>query len=139
MSAKFTVALLGPVAVGVKTTITVQLAPAATLVPQVLVSLKSDASVPPMVMLEKVTVALKMVTCTFWAALATPTPVLVKVKLPGDKIIEGCSGGCELLPPPHAIDSKTGKMVTAKARQALRHRSGLACLLRRSTSAFTVL
>ena len=81
--------------------------------------MKSDESVPPTVMLEIVSAALPtLVRVTLWAGLATPTPVLVKVKLAGDRLTEGCEGGggCELPPPPHAVESSTGNRLRAKAR-----------------------
>ena len=71
-----TEALRLPVAVGVKVTLIVQFAPAATLAPQVLVCEKSPLFVPVIVMPEplKVSVALPVfVRVTFCEELLVPT------------------------------------------------------------------
>src|SRR5439155_5732530 len=62
-----------PPPVGVKVTLMVQLAPAARLEPQVLVSAKSAASAPETAMLEIARLALPvLVSLTLWAELAVP-------------------------------------------------------------------
>ncbi len=74
LSVMVTAAARLPDAAGVKLTLTVQLAPAATLVPQVLLSLKSPLFVPVMAILEIVRVAVPLfVSVTFAAALPVPT------------------------------------------------------------------
>lgn len=76
MSVMDTDAERAPVAVGLKVTLIVQFAPAATLAPQVLFCEKSPLFVPAMVMPEplKVRVALPVfVRVTLWAELLVPT------------------------------------------------------------------
>ena len=69
-----------PVAVGVKVTVTAQLAPAAKLLPQVLpVNAKSPILVPPIAMLVKVSVVIpSLVTVMLFGALVVPTFTLPK-------------------------------------------------------------
>lgn len=81
-----------PVAVGLKMTLIVQLAPAATLAPQVLVCEKSPLFVPVMMIPEplKVRVAFPVLdNVTFCAALVVPTGWLVKVTLDEDSPTTG--------------------------------------------------
>jgi hypothetical protein len=75
-----------PAAVGVKVTEMVQLAPAATLVPQVLVSAKLDEAAILLIVRVAVPVFFKV---TVWAALVVPTVWLAKVRLVGDKLTAG--------------------------------------------------
>jgi hypothetical protein len=75
-----------PAAVGVKVTLIVQFAPAATLDPQVLVCAKS----PEAVIWEMESAALpEFVNVTVWAALVVPTSWLLNVKLAGDRLTAG--------------------------------------------------
>ena len=81
-----TAAVRVPPAWGVKVTVIVQLAPAATLAPQVLVCTKSPAFVPVMAMGEvnvRVADSSVLVSVTLCAALVVPTPWLANVKLGG--------------------------------------------------------
>jgi hypothetical protein len=79
-----TEALLVPVAVGVKVTLMVQSAPAATLVPQVFVWAKSPGSVPVMLTLVILRLTLPtFVSVTVFAALVCPTLTLPKFSPPG--------------------------------------------------------
>ena len=76
LSVMVSVALRAPAAVGLKVTLKVQLAPAASVagsVPQVFVWAKSPAFAPPMVMLLMVSVPVPgFVSVTFCAALVVP-------------------------------------------------------------------
>ena len=74
MSLTFKVALRVPDADGVNVTLMLQLPPAATLEPQLLVSAKSEALLPVSVTLVRVSVAEPvLVSVTVWAALAVFT------------------------------------------------------------------
>ena len=75
-----------PVAVGLKVTLIVQLAPAATLVPQVLVSEKSP--VVEMLVMLRVAVPV-LVSVTVSAALLVPSTVTGKVRLVGESVTAG--------------------------------------------------
>ena len=77
-----------PPAVGVKVTLTVQLAPAARLLPQLLVCEKS-----PLVVMElNVTApAVSLVAVTVWAALLAPTFCEANVRLVGVTESAGCA------------------------------------------------
>lgn len=80
------VALRAPVAVGLKTTLKVQLAPPATDDPQVLVCEKSFGFVPMMVTLVIVSAVVPtLVRVTVFAALLCPTPVDGKFSTVGDR------------------------------------------------------
>ena len=79
-----------PALAGVNVTLIVQLAPAATLVPQVLVWAKSPALVPLRVMLVMLRVALPLlVRVTELAALVVPTAWLPKLRLVGERLTAG--------------------------------------------------
>ena len=85
-----TVALLAPTAVGIKVTVMVQLPPAATLVPHVLVCEKSLKLAPTMVIEVMVKVALPVfVSVTFMGLLEVPTAVAGNVRLVGEKVTAG--------------------------------------------------
>jgi hypothetical protein len=85
LSVKTTAALRAPAAVGLKVTEIVQLAPAARLAPQVVVSGKSPL-LPVSPMLEMVSAAAPVFfSVIVWAALAEPTLVSAKLKLVGLK------------------------------------------------------
>ena len=73
--------------VGVKVTLTVQLAPTPSIVPQVLVAIaKSAGSAPAMVMLDRFKVALPtLVTVKLLARLVVPTRCMPKLKWVGLK------------------------------------------------------
>lgn len=83
------VAALVPTAAGLKVTLTVQLAPAARLDPQVLVWAKSLGSVPRMLMLVNDRVALPVfLRVTDWAELVDPINWLLNGRLEGEIEIE---------------------------------------------------
>ena len=78
-----------PVAVGLNVTLMVQLAPAPTLDPQVLVWLKSPALAPVIEMPVTLSTPLPvLVRVTDWAALEVPTALLVKVRLEGETLTD---------------------------------------------------
>jgi hypothetical protein len=82
----------------VKVTLILQLAPAATLDPHVLVCAKSLAFVPVTAMLVMVRVALPLlVRVTAWAVLVVPTAWLENARLPVDRVTAGAG---ELVPVP---------------------------------------
>jgi hypothetical protein len=79
-----------PVAEGVKVTLMVQLAPTATLDPQLLDCAKSLAFEPAIVMLEMVSITFpELVSVTDCATLAVPTEKLPKERLEGETLIAG--------------------------------------------------
>ncbi len=88
VAVEVSVAVRVPVAVGLNVTLIVQLPPAASELPQVLVSAKSPASTPakpmPGVMADEVVFDIVAV-C---AALVVPTVVLGKVKELGDRVTD---------------------------------------------------
>ena len=102
-----------PAIAGLKVTEIVQLAPAATLVPHVLVWLKSDGLVPVSPMLVIVRAALPVFeTAMVWAALVVPRFWLVNVRVEG--LSEACGTAtpvplrlivCGLLPPLSLMDT----------------------------------
>ena len=76
-----------PVAAGLKMTLMVQLAPAATLAPQLLVSAKSLAFRPETAILLTVKVALpELVKVVSWAVLVVPRDWVPKARLLGEKV-----------------------------------------------------
>ena len=90
MSAMVTKAARPPLAAGVKVTLIVQFAPAATELPQVLVCIKSPALVPVMARLEIVKAALPvLVRVTACAVLVVPTDWLPKERLAGARLTAG--------------------------------------------------
>src|SRR5258708_1637278 len=83
-------ALREPVAAGVKVTLIVQLAAAATLVPQVFVCTKSLLCAPVTVMLVIVKLAFPvLVRVTVCAVLVVPTDSAAKGRLPGVRLTPG--------------------------------------------------
>jgi hypothetical protein len=79
-----------PVAAGVKVTLRVQLDPAATLVPQVFVWLKSPLFVPVIVMLVMLSDAVPVLDkVTTWAVLVVPSNWLPKDSVPGERLSAG--------------------------------------------------
>jgi hypothetical protein len=85
LSATLTEAVRAPVAVGVKVTEIVQLAPAASVAGQVLVCPKSPAFAPVTEMAVIVSPAVPVfVSVAVWAAPEVPTRVLPNVSAPGD-------------------------------------------------------
>jgi len=77
LSVRVIAAVLAPTADGVKPTMIVQLAPAATLGVQVFVSVKSEALAPPIAILEKMSgTGPVFVTVTDWPVAALPTRLL---------------------------------------------------------------
>ena len=86
LSVNFTVPVRLPAAVGVKVTLIVQFAPAATLDPHVLVSAKSPEAAIWVIESAALPELVKVTTC---AALGVPTSWLLNVKLDGDKLTAG--------------------------------------------------
>ena len=79
-------------AVGVKVTLRVQLAPTATLEPQLLVSAKSPLFIPVMVTLVMLSVALPVLLSVMGVAeLVVPTSWLPKLYDAGDRFTTGAS------------------------------------------------
>ncbi len=92
LSAMRRVAVRAPLAEGVKVTLTVQLPPAATELPQVLVWAKSPALVPVKARLVTLKAALpELVRVTVCAVLVEPTARLAKVRLVGERLMRGAS------------------------------------------------
>jgi hypothetical protein len=90
LSVKETAAVRDPLAAGVKVTLIVQLPPAATLAPQVLVWTKSPGLAPERAMLEIVKAAEPVLfSVTAWAVLVVPTDWLAKVRLLGERLTTG--------------------------------------------------
>ena len=118
-------ALREPVAVGANVTPIEQLAPAATLLPQVLVSEKSPEFVParPMPVMFRVAVPV-LVSVTLCAALVVPTICEPKVRLVGERLTAGAGGGGGAPPPlpPHATHTPTTSSVVANNKAAGRRR-----------------
>ncbi len=94
LSVKVSVPLAAPVAVGVKVTPTAQLAPAARLVPQVLLEIAKGPLIPTLEMVRAVFWRLVRVTVT--AALVLPTATVPKFNELADRV----TGELELLPVP---------------------------------------
>jgi hypothetical protein len=85
-----TAAVRVPLAVGVKVTLIVHLAPAATELPQVLVWAKSPAVVPVIVILAMLRAALPvLLRVAVWAALVVLTDWRAKVRLVGERLAAG--------------------------------------------------
>jgi hypothetical protein len=86
LSVTVTAALRAPVAVGVKVTLILQLAPAATLVPQVFVWLKSPLFAPVIVMLVMLSAAVPVFeSVTAWAVLVVLTSWLLNESDAGER------------------------------------------------------
>lgn len=95
LSVMVSVPVLLPRALGVIVTLMLQLAPAATEVPHVLVCAKSPLLVPVIAMLLMVSAASPLlVSVTVCAALATPRSA--NVRLVGDKACDGQGETCQL-------------------------------------------
>ena len=94
LSVKVSVPLAAPVAVGVNVTPTAQLAPAARLVPQVLLEIAKGPLIPTLEMVRAVLWRLVRVTVT--AALVLPTATVPKFNELADRV----TGELELLPVP---------------------------------------
>ena len=88
LSARLTVAVRFPAAVGVNVTLIVHVPLAATELPHVLVTAKSPGSAPVVVIpvIDKLAFPV-LVRVTDCAALATPTPVLVKVREVAERLM----------------------------------------------------
>jgi hypothetical protein len=92
LSVKVTLAVNGPLATGVKVTLMAQLAPAATLVPQLLLCAKSLGFVPASAMLVMLNAAVpELVNVTDRAVLVVPTAWLPKARVAVDSLAEGSS------------------------------------------------
>src|SRR5437773_9334469 len=96
LSVIFSVPVSGPAAVGVKVTLIVQLDPAATLVPQVLVSPKSPVTVMPEMASGSDPEFVRVTACD---ALVVSSGWLPKLRLPGD------TPGAGLAPVPESVAS----------------------------------
>src|SRR5580698_7735332 len=84
LSVRVSAAVLLPIVAGANVTATVQVALAASVAPQVLVSEKSVLLAPVKAMLLSVTVPeVRLVTVTDWLVLVVPTPWLAKVNVAG--------------------------------------------------------
>ena len=117
-------ALRAPAAEGVKVTLIVQLAPAATLAPQLLVWAKSTEFAPPSAMLEMLSEALPVLeSVTVCAALVEPIFSWPNARLVAERLTMGAAGGGGLLPPPpppQAAQIPTTSMAVANAKPARR-------------------
>jgi hypothetical protein len=93
LSVRLTLAVNDPLATGVKVTLMAQLAPAATLVPQLLLCAKSLGFVPvsamPLTLRAALPVLLKVMVCE---ALATPTGWFPKLRLVDERLTAGALG-----------------------------------------------
>ena len=117
-------AFLVPVAVVVNVTLIGQFAPAATLVPQVLVWAKSAGFAPPRAMPEMLSAALPLlVRVTVCAALVESMFWELKVRLEADKLTAGSEGGGGDDPaPPQAAQVTINNSVVPGATHAVRRR-----------------
>jgi hypothetical protein len=96
LSVRVRAAVKDPLAAGVNVTLTVQLAPAATLDPQLLVSAKSLGFVPVIAMLVMLKAALPVLfRVTGWAALVVPAVWLAKERLAGERLTTGAGSPAE--------------------------------------------
>jgi len=86
-----------PVAVGLNVTLMVQLAPARTAPPQVVVCAKSPLAEMLVILSDALP---ELVSVTDCAALGVPTVWELKVRLEGDKVTAGAGGGVVPPPPP---------------------------------------
>ena len=84
LSLNVSVPVAAPTAVGKKVTPTVQLAPAATLVPQVLLATANGALAAMLVMLS--VLACLLVNVTVLAALVLPATVVLKLRLVTERV-----------------------------------------------------
>ncbi len=90
LSVRVTAALRVPVADGVKVTLIVQVAPAATELPQLLVWVKSLGFVPVSAILVRLKAALAvLLRVMVWTALVAPTAWLANVRLVGERLATG--------------------------------------------------
>lgn len=86
-----TLAANAPLAEGVKITLIVHWAPAATLDPQLLLSAKALGLVPVSAMLAMLRAALPLLLkVKLWAALVVPTAWVPNARLLADRVAEGC-------------------------------------------------
>jgi len=91
LSVRVTEAAKDPLAAGMNVTLTVQLAPAATLPPQLLLCAKSPGFAPVSLMLLMLKAALPvLLSVEVWAELVVPTAWLPKARVVGDKLAVGC-------------------------------------------------
>jgi hypothetical protein len=91
LSVRVTEAAKDPLAAGMNVTLTVQLAPAATLAPQLLLCAKSPGFAPVSVMLLMLKAALPvLLSVKVWAELVVPTAWLPKARAVGEKLAVGC-------------------------------------------------
>lgn len=125
-----------PSPVGVKVTLIEQFAPAATVDPQVFVSLKSLAFVPAIVMLETLRVALpELLSVTPCAALELPTFCGLNDKEGDDRLASGWEGGGGgVLFPPQATQARSEVVATPSMIAAPLQPIPPPCLLRANES-----
>ena|ERR1700677_3372754 len=94
LSVMFTVADRAPALAGVKTTLTLHDAPAATVAPQLSVSAKLDASAPVIVIFTPLRSAFPLFFSEIlWAAEAVAIAWVAKVRLVGAMVTTGAVGG----------------------------------------------
>jgi hypothetical protein len=87
LSARLTAAVRVPLAIGLKVTLIVQLAPAANELPQLWVCANSTALIPVIAMLVMVKLAVPVfLRVTALAGLVVPIPWVEKVRLVGDRV-----------------------------------------------------
>jgi hypothetical protein len=124
LSAMVSVALCDPASVsGVKITLKVQFAPAATPVPQVFVCAKAVGFVPPMVIFEMVSDMLPVFeSVTLCAVLLDPMKTGPNVRLGVERLAMGAGGGPLAPPPPHAAQTPTTSNAVANSQTAGRRR-----------------
>jgi hypothetical protein len=119
LSVTISVPARAPVAVDVKVTAIVQLAPAATELPQAFVSAKSPALVPVTVMPAILNAVLPvLVSVTVWAALVVLTVWSPKERLPGAMLATGAGGvrAAPVLPPPPQATCHAAARITDRAK-----------------------
>jgi hypothetical protein len=112
-----------PVAVGVNVTLIVQLPPAATELPQALVSAKSPGFVPVMVILEMLSEVLPVLErVALCEGLDEPVSTWGNVRLVGERLTLGSGAGGVLPPPPLMLpqpDRKVKLITTSRRPQSL--------------------
>lgn len=119
-----TEAVREPVAVGVNFTLIEQLAPTATLLPQVFVWEKSTGFAPVKPMLVRLKLAAPvLVSVMFCSALVVPVFCELKVRVAGERLTKGWGVGAGVppppeLPPPQATQTPTTVSVVANNRAA---------------------
>ena len=119
LSVTVSVPARAPVAVDVNVTVIVQLAPAATELPQAFVWAKSPALVPMTVMPAILNAALPvLVSVTVWVALVVLIVWFPKARLPGAMLATGAGGvmAAPVLPPPPQATCHAAARITDRAK-----------------------